>query len=187
MCSLSKEETKVLHSRIQSDAARLKSLLIGLPNHDAITDVLDYVLGAYYGLTRAIEFGFIDRPGPWHSTYRPHLTKYLEEITNNIPPHDSWLAGFFFNSGIQRLAACFDRIPKLLGVKRADAHTQMRSINKADFTAWEKVYVEVNAFKHYPAGKSAGRSVTLNDALQALEQAIGFLKANESKLVADYH
>jgi hypothetical protein len=43
----------------------LHSLLKTLPDHDAITDTLDYVVGAVYGLQRAMHWGFIDRPGTW--------------------------------------------------------------------------------------------------------------------------
>jgi len=39
---------------MQEQAKHLKRLLIDLPNHDAITDVFDYVVGAQYGLTQGL-------------------------------------------------------------------------------------------------------------------------------------
>jgi len=175
-----------LTKRLQQQAENLKALLVSLPDHGAITDVFDYVVGAQYGLMKAIEIGFVDRPGTWHSTYRPHLPQYVEHIATQKPVNNLWLAGFYFNSGIQRLAACFDRIPKLLNATGANARERMKSVNAGNYTAWDRVYDEINAFKHDVAGKAGGRTVGLTDAVQAFEEVLALLKANEPKLAAAY-
>jgi len=179
-------DAEKLKQQLQRPADDLKALLVRLPNHDAITDVFDYVVGAFYGLMRAIEVGFVDRPGSWYSTYRPHLHQYVERVMTDKPLNDRWLAGFYFNSGIQRLAACFDRIPKLLGAQGKNARERMKSINVACYAAWDKVYEEINAYKHDVAGKADGRTVNMKDAVQAFEEVIALLKANEAKLAANY-
>jgi len=175
-----------LKQRMQEQAKHLKRLLIDLPDHDAITDVFDYVVGAQYGLTKALEFGFVDRVGAWHSTYRSHLPQYADNIAAQKQVNDLWLAGFYFNSGIQRLAACFDRVPKLLGASGKDAGKRMKNVNAGSYVAWEKVYTEINAFKHATEGKAAGRTVSMEDAVQAFEETLNLLTKNEAKLAKAY-
>jgi hypothetical protein len=175
-----------LKQRIQDQAKHLKRLLIDLPDQEAITDVFDYVVGAQYGLTKALEMGFVDRVGMWHSTYRPHLPLYVEHIATDKLVNDLWLAGFYFNSGIQRLAACFDRVPKLLGASGENAGKRMKKANTGSYVAWEKVYKEVNAFKHAITGKAAGRTVSMEDAVQAFEEALTLLVRNEANLARIY-
>ncbi len=173
-----------LKQELQRQAEYLKALLVTLPDRDEITDVFDYVVGAQYGLMKAIEIGFVDRPGTWHSTYRPHLPQYVEHISTQKPVNDLWLAGFYFNSAIKRLAACFDRIPKLLRASGANARERMKNVNTGSYAAWDKVYGEINAFKHEVAGKAAGRTVSLTEAVKAFEEVIALLKASETKLAA---
>ena len=174
------------NQQIQSQAEYLKALLVTLPNHEAITDVFDYLVGAQYGLMKAVEIGFVDRSGAWHRTYRPHLSQYVDSISTQRSVNNRWLAGFYFNSGIQRIAACFDRIPKLLGAKGANARDRMKNVNGGNYAAWDKVYGEINAFKHDVAGKATGRTVSLTEAVQAFEEVVALLRANEAKLVATY-
>jgi len=102
-------------SRLGEIGVRLHGLLRELPDHDAITDTLDYVIGAVYGLERAIHCCFRNRPGRWEGAYRPFLTKYVLDIAAGRDTSSLWVAGFYFNSTIQRLAASYDRIPGLLG------------------------------------------------------------------------
>jgi hypothetical protein len=128
----------------------------------------------------------IDSLTVWHSTYRPHLSRYVEGISKNMPLNDLWIAGFYFNSGIQRLAACFDRIPKLLGATGGNASERMKNINKFSYSNWEKVYKEINAYKHAVAGKAAGRSAKMAEAVEAFKELISVLNANKTKLATTY-
>src|SRR5215469_17233104 len=95
----------------------LHRLFLELPDHTAITDTLDYVLGALYALSQAHQLGFKDRSTHYVSVYRPHLANYALQISDGSVLNSLWLAGFNFNSGIQRLAAAFDRIPRMLGAR----------------------------------------------------------------------
>jgi hypothetical protein len=175
-----------LKQRMQEQAKHLKRLLIDLPNHDAITDVFDYIVGAQYSLTKAIEIGFVDRVGTWHTTYRRNLPTYVESIAAQKPVNKRWLAGSYFNSGIQRLAACFDRVPKLLGASGGNAGERMKKVNGGSYVAWGRVYKEINAFKHAIEGRAAGRMVSMEDAVQAFEETLTLLTKNEAKLVQAY-
>jgi hypothetical protein len=77
---------------------RLHGLLRKLPDHEAITDTLDYVIGAVYGLERAIHWGFRNRSGTWEREYRPFLTKYVLDIAAGRDANPLWVAGLYFNS-----------------------------------------------------------------------------------------
>src|SRR5688500_13057426 len=95
--------------------SRLHRLFVELPEHDAITDTLDNLLGALHGLARAVEEGFVDRPGAFESAYRAFLAHYALNVGLDRPRRELWLAGFYFNSSLHRLAAAYDRITKMLG------------------------------------------------------------------------
>src|SRR5262245_2122742 len=128
------------------------SLLRSLPDHDATTDTLDYVVGVLYGLVRAGDLEFLDRPRRFDPSYRPFLTKYILDIVERRQVHRLWIAGFYFNSAIQRLAASYDRIPKLLGAAGASAKDRMKNANTTPHQEWASVYAEVNSLKHDPKG-----------------------------------
>jgi hypothetical protein len=166
--------------------ARLHSLLKTLPDHDAITDTLDYVAGALYGLERAVSLGFINRPGTWDQTYRPFLTKYVLDIVSGKDVHHLWLGGFHFNSAIQRLAASYDRITGLLGASPGSARDRMISICGSEGKDWLSVYKEVNSLKHAPKGKAEGRRVTLEMALNAVDELLDLVEGKSAELSARY-
>jgi hypothetical protein len=179
-------DVSAMRLKVAAPANDLRNLLMTLPDHEAITDTFDYILGALYGLSRAIETGFVDRSAGWHSTYRPNLPQYVERILKNETPHERWLAGFFFNSAIQRMAASFDRIPKLLGASGPNARSRMEIVSPQKNVAWDGVYEEVNAFKHDIEGRASGRTVTLEQAIAAFVEIVQLLKANERKLALMY-
>jgi hypothetical protein len=177
---------KPTSERLQGLGESLHQLLLDLPTHDAITDTLDYLLGALYGLSRAHELKFRDRTGVHFSIYRRLLPNEALKIPKNQAPHDLWVAGFHFNSAIQRLASAFDRIPKMLGAKKKYAKDRMAEVNLDDHAQWTLVYDEVNDFKHDPEGRAAGRGVKMADALAAFDQTLALLAKAAPKLKTQY-
>ncbi len=109
--------SKSVPAQLDDFGTSLHQLFLELPDHDAVTDTLDYLLGALFGLSRAHELGFRDRKSGHFSVYRPHLANYALEISKGGSANELWAAGFYFNSAIQRIAAAFDRIPQMLGAK----------------------------------------------------------------------
>jgi hypothetical protein len=167
---------------LDKSSVSLHQLFIDLPDHDAITDTLDYILGALYGLYRAHDLGFRNRTGAHFSEYRPHLANYALEIAKHQSVNELWSAGFYFNSAIQRIAAAFDRIPQMLGATSRTAKERMAEVNPTAFEKWQKVYDEVNAFKHDPNGKVTGRTVSMSDAVTSFDQILQLLISNKLKL-----
>lgn len=52
--------------------------------------------------------------------------------------------------------------------------------------AGERVYQEVNDFKHKPEGRASGRGVTMTDAMAAFEQTLALLAKVSPTLKARY-
>jgi hypothetical protein len=174
----------------------LHKLFVELPDHPAITDTFDYVLGALYGLVQAYNLGFRDRSTQYVPVYRPHLANYALEVSKGQPLDSVWTAGFHFNSGIQRLASAFDRLPQMLGAKMkttklgkmspTSAKERMAEVNPKPWTHWEGVYDEINAFKHSPEGRAAGRMVMMNDALLAFGEMMQLISDSNAVLAKRY-
>jgi hypothetical protein len=64
--------------------------------------------------------------------------------------------------------------------------TAQREVNHRPFDKWEKIYSEVNAFKHDPTGRAAGRTVAMSDAIESFEQMLNLLNESGEKLAAQY-
>jgi hypothetical protein len=66
------------------------------------------------------------------------------------------------------------------------AKDRMKEVCRKSFTKWEEVYDEVNAFKHAPEGRAAGRTVTMTDAIESFEQMLSLLKEGKQTLAKGY-
>jgi hypothetical protein len=62
----------------------------------------------------------------------------------------------------------------------------MAEVNPENHVQWTLLYDEVNDFKHEPEGRTAGRGVTMADALAAYDQTIALLKKSAPSLKARY-
>ena len=87
--------TSTVKGRLEKMGKRLHDLLKDLPDHDAVADTLDYIVGAVYGLKRAADLGFVDRPGKSEAAYKPFLTKYVLDVVEGKEVNRLWLAGFY--------------------------------------------------------------------------------------------
>ncbi|HEY2359667.1 MAG TPA: hypothetical protein VGK36_01025 [Candidatus Angelobacter sp.] len=187
---------KTIQEQLTNYGVSLHELFVDLPQHSAITDTLDYILGALYALSRAHDLGFRDRKSGHLSSYRPNLAKYALSISKSENINRRWMAGFYFNSSIQRIAAAFDRLPQMLKAKMekrvagkrksTSARERMAEVNSAAFAHWQRVYDEVNAFKHSPEGRADGRTVLMDDALLAFQQMLGLIATSKPTLKSLY-
>ena len=71
-------------------------------------------------------------------------------------------------------------------MQATSAKERMAEVNPKAYREWEKVYDEVNAFKHSPEGRAAGRRVTMNDAIVAFAQMIAFIADNRAGIAKRY-
>lgn len=77
-------------SGVGFNVSKCAKILLGhCPGRDAVT-VLDYLIGALYGLQKAIELEFVDRRGVRHSAYHPRLPQYVGALQKSEPPSTSF-------------------------------------------------------------------------------------------------
>ena len=80
--------------------------------------LLGLMTGVLYSLERAIELGFDDaRMKRGINDENTEIRHTLEAIGHDRAPADAWLAGFYLDSAIMRLATFYERIYKYAGVK----------------------------------------------------------------------
>jgi hypothetical protein len=115
------------------------------------------------------------------------LEHWIQSITNSkLPVDGKWRQNFYLNSSLQRLAAVLERGLKLLtGTetrKDLDARDlwaiaqQQNLANRRDYHELDTVRSEVNRFKHDVLGLSRGRRIGLEQAENALQQAVQILE-----------
>jgi hypothetical protein len=102
-----------------------------------------------------------------------------------LPQKHGWLAGFYFNSAIQRIAAAGEQLAGIL--KRLDrrAKQQGKGLNiSSPSPALDQVSEEVNRFKHDETGLERGRDITAALAVRALSEIVQTLETHKEPLKA---
>jgi hypothetical protein len=149
-------------------------------------DPLDYLLGALHSLFRATQLGYQHRGFPlgnkyWAEGPMPRVRLMTE---GKIRVEGKWLAGFYFNSALARIAAAFERAVRHKA-KRKKIGTGVQSVwgllGALQLRHFERgnlalVYGEVNPLKHEAAGLAKGRRVSLADAIAAFGEMLDLLE-----------
>jgi hypothetical protein len=167
---------------------RLAQELDSLPDHQGIVDVFDYLAGAVYSLNRPEAQSLWNRKRGRLPSYKKRVSLYLSEIPGGVDPNPLWTGGYFLNSAMLRIAACYDRIPKLslsrTRGKKGCAHSRMESflVKGKNCPAWRAVYDEVNNLKHTPEGLASGRNVTKDQVIEALAEIVSALEEKRGEL-----
>lgn len=152
---------------------------------------LDYLLGALHALFRARQLEFVDRSGPLDATYwNGPLTRVRYMQAGDIRTDGKWLAGFYFNAALARIAAALDRIVTLVEVRsrgKKNSGKFWERLQGLGWGTWHKpdfklasgqpskaysTYAEVNFLKHDPKGRATGRQVTFADAISAFREVL---------------
>jgi hypothetical protein len=172
----------VAKSNLDKSAEALAVLTETLPG---LLDILDLLAGAVYSLQMAESLGFRDRPGEFKPQYKENLVKRLKRMSKqNLPSSGLWLAGLHFNSGIQRLAACYRRSQGVF--KRL--HRRFQSSRGGDFATddLERLRVEANKIKHDEYGLLSGRQVAFAVAVAGLGDLLSELRERSPELRQHY-
>ncbi len=166
---------------LQSTARKAASFAVPNVQEQAL---LGFLLGALYGLGRAIELGYEDRTGrSIDPRYSEELRGLLAGVNKGqLPPDGQWLAGFFFNSALHRLTALYHRCLKVLmsgdepAPKLAEQAVRAGLVKRTEINALATVHKEVNKLKHDTFGVLRGRSVDLALAVNAGTQALSLMR-----------
>jgi hypothetical protein len=181
---------RVDEPNLRSLACRLRPLMEAA-QRDEVRDPLDYLLGALHALFRAHQLGFIDRQGPFDATYwTGPMTRVRYMETGEIRTDGKWLAGFYFNAALARIAAALDRTASLVERRTAGGKRPRKLWERLERLGWGKwcdpyfilpggqpsrafaVYAEVNFLKHDPSGRATGRTVSFADATAGLGEIL---------------
>lgn len=152
-----------LQQRVREAAGRLGCLIATNPDERAI---LSFAIGAAYSLDKALAIGFADRTGkalPLDFSIDLHQVS-LAISESRDPAPQVWVAGFYFNSALLRLAAVAERVTIYKTGSRQDLLPAVRR--------------EVNSMKHrVDAFLRTGRTVSSADAVRALLTVVDVLES----------
>jgi hypothetical protein len=170
---------------LKSIALRTAALTREIPQYRAILDV---AAGAIFCLFRAHRLAYKHRESPLSDEYLQNLTVRLERMAEGrLPQTHGWLAGFYFNSAIQRIAAVGAQLVGIL--KRLDRQAKlegqgMDALN--DLPVLTQIRDEVNRFKHDETGLDRGRDITPSMAVTALSEIVETLENYKKFLKASH-
>jgi hypothetical protein len=101
-----------------------------------------------------------------------------------LPQKHGWLAGFYFNSAIQRIAAAGEQLAGIL--KRLDRAKERREVLEIfnALPALDQIRTEVNRFKHDETGLERGRDIPPSSAVTALSEIVKTLETYKEALKA---
>ena len=156
-------------------------------------DIFDYLAGAVFSLEKCHDLRFWNRQTGFLSGYKNRIAEYLRQIPSGLEPTPYWVSGYFVNSAMIRVAACYDRIPKLILKKKKlkdgeTAHSLMKSLldDPSRYANWNSVYTEVNRLKHDKEGLAPGRQVSKDEITKALVEIVSLLEEKQGDLLSSY-
>ena len=136
------------------------------PSNQDERAIVGFLVGAIYSLRKALELGFFDRTG---TSLSPEYTNELKAVATiltssaDLSDERAWLSGFYFNSGLQRIAAGSERATRHVFGGRMDICSELGATRG-----------EVNRLKHEIDGLLNGRSITPAKAVSALCALVDF-------------
>ena len=156
----------------------LASLILPIVRNNAdLVPLLDFTAGAIFCLMKAKRLGFKDRPGPLHAKYQASVTQYITEMSEGrFPQNRLWIAGWHFNSALVRIAAAYERAMKSFsGRKNGNRKELLKDFSPFTHAKLDAVYEEVNSLKHDVNAGEAGRTVSFQEAIDALAELVAFI------------
>jgi hypothetical protein len=170
-------------AQLKQLAHRTAVLAQELPQYRAILDV---TAGAIFALFRAQRLAYKHRDGQLSNQYLQNLIVRLERMTEGrLPQKHGWLAGFYFNSAIQRSAAAGEQLAGILTRLDRQAKQRGKGLNTPNASPMlDQVRKEVNRFKHDETGLERGRDITPSLAVAALSEIVQTLEKYKETLMA---
>lgn len=125
---------------------------------------LDDFLGVLYALILARHNHFEERTGPIE--IQAVVTRAENVAEGTMRTSGKWLAGFYFNSALFRIAATYHRGLKIVLVKENSdkKKSDLLKLVVAAYPEWkhqclEEIWTEVNLLKHTPKGLFDSRNI----------------------------
>jgi len=169
-----------MEQRLKKAARALSELVLAFPA-EHLGDLLDITAGALASLIRAEQLEYLDRMDEeLPPEYYKKLSERIAKMTaGTLPPRGRWIAGYYFNSALLRLGAAREITKKLLD--KLDKGKQHPEPNLKP-TKSDTLYSEYCSLKHNLRSLRVGRSVTFEQALQALDELVDVLSKRRAHL-----
>jgi hypothetical protein len=130
------------------------------------TALVSFLVGACYALSRAAQLNYVDETGRMRALeYAARVRGVAAQIANGTPllSDPNWLASFYFNAALQRMAALNERIGSHFDGGKSDRAPAVRR--------------DVNALKHNRRSASEiGRLTSIEAATSTLEALANWLE-----------
>lgn len=166
----------------------IKSIAADLGSYPCNTEedlgLKGFILGALYSLLRATQLNYLHRTGPALPTgYENELNEIGESFARGeVVDEGQWLAGFYFNSAMQRLASGYHRGLQLVTGDILEAHEladialKRKLLLTDDIKFLDTVHGEVHKLHRDRYGLLKGRTISLADAIEAARQLLNLAK-----------
>lgn len=176
-------------------AGRVGTFLAKCSGAAELAGCLDDFLGAVYSLIQARENGFVDRTGP--IDIGPVEKRAQRISVGEVRIDGKWIAGFYFNNALFRIAAVQHRILKIVAQTEGNPKTkkeeyvgQLLKSVRPRFPEWTQsnldlVHKEINGLKHDPKGVHDRREVTFEVAVSAVGELLALLDASNAAKDSD--
>lgn len=141
---------------------------------------LDDFLGAVYALIQAKHHKFADRADR-SIDIKPVAERAARIAKGKVKTNGKWIAGFYFNNALFRMAAVYHRILQIV-VGHDAKLDKLRRTAQSLYPHWTcsklgLVNSQVNELKHDPKGVYAERSVGYLDAVAAAGELLDLIEA----------
>jgi hypothetical protein len=161
-------------SELRTLAAEMAALV---ENNPDFLEIVDFAAGALLCLIYADDYNFRERPGPLPAGYAENVVKRLIGMSKGKKPGNRfWISGWHFNSALVRIASAYHNALKLFaGDKNKHVKELLLLLETFLHQKLGEVHKEVNFIKHDIKTVAAGRTVSFEDAIEALRKLVNAL------------
>lgn len=166
--------------RVSAIASRLHNLIPSSPQQ---ATPFNFTVGAIYALSRAEELGYVSKQdagrglGMWKEA---KLICQTIAKTDALSEQGEWLAGYFFNDGIVRIAVAYEHLVREVTAAGDNEEYDLEKAKLLGFRdvwlhSWLPVRKEMNRLKHKTRKFTDGPLLTYDEAVQALDHLVDAL------------
>jgi len=163
-----------MNQRLSAIASRLHSLNLGSAQQ---TTPYNFAVGAVYALRRAEELSHVSKQDIGRGLRMAMEAKQICQIlttASTLPERGEWLAGYFFNDGIVRVAVAYEHLVRETTRTGDNEEYDIEEVKQLGFRdtwlqSWNPVRHEMNRLKHKTQKFADGPLLTYDEAIQALD------------------
>lgn len=169
-----------MKERVSAIASRLHNLI---PSSHQQTTPFNFTVGAIYALRRAEELSYVSKQDAGRGLRMWGEAKQICQTlakAGTLPEMGEWLAGYFFNDGIIRIAVAYEHLVREVTGAGDNEDYDIDEAKRLGFRdawlqSWDPVRREMNRLKHKTQKFVDGPLLTYDEAVQALDHLVDAL------------